>query len=107
MYCIKTLFTCEIYQFYYPRELKMLKDLFGESALKGPRMRATVNNSPLLLEHSINVNYIESIYSEEEEKEYYSLDGEKKYTYNLAAPGYEFLFDGYGDLRIWSRYDQV
>ena len=107
MYCIKTLFTCEIYQFYYPRELKMLTELFGESALKGPRLRATVNTSPALLDHACNVNYIESIYSEREEEEYYEMDVEKKYIYNLAAPGYEFIFDGYGDLRIWSRYEQV
>ena len=86
----------------------MVKRLFGESALKGPRICPTISNFPAELDYSVNVNYIQCLHTVEEEDKYYSRKtSQRTYHKCLSSPGFTFLMDGYGALRIRSRYHQV
>lgn len=86
----------------------MLIDLFGESALKGIRVRPSINNNPVRLDESINVNYMCSEYTNDDETNFYStVDPPKKYKGSLSSMGYDFIIDVYGHLRVRSRYKEV
>ena len=56
----------------------MIKDLFGESALKGLRRRGSTKLGVIEVGHGMNCNYIRSKYTEADEQMYYERS-EKKF----------------------------
>ena len=101
------LFISEIIRFIYPGELKMLCDLFGESVLKGNRLRPKKHMNPARLGISNNVNYITPSHTSHEEDAFYNSSVKTKFDNRITSRGYDFMMDVNGNLRIRSRYDQV
>ena len=108
LHTTKRLTSCYIFRFKYPGELLLLIKLFGESSLKGPRMKKpTINNSPKHLHVNANINIMKSKYSEQEEEAFHASTAKKVFKRITSDPGFDFMFDGNCHLRTCSRCHQV